>query len=535
MPTPYETATGSWRHPTTFFWAAVGATAGLGNLWQFPYLASKHGGSLFLLLYLACLVLVTLPLMVAETAIGRHARHGAVLTYEGLVRLAGRSTHWVWVGRINVLAAFLVLSFTAVIGAVCLAWVFYGAFGRFSGEGEQAAALTLTGLVADHDKVRIFMAWHGFFLLLVVWVSMQGVVQGLERVLRAVVPGTMLLMLGLLVVASLSGDLPGASQKLLGARPQDLGWESLRDALFHAFYTLALGMGVWVIFGAYSPRGTRLKRSVLAVVLTDTLMSVVAGLMLYGFLGDSADGLAEQGFRLLFVTLPAGLSGWPLSQLLIAVVFVLVLMLVWTTSLAWMEPVVGWVREWTGAPRALSAFLVGGAVWFAGLGSLLSFNLWSSETLLGGTFFRWLELLTGGVLIPLASIGLSVFAGWFLTRSLSMRILGKAPRPFLVIWFWVIRFVLPVVVLVIAVQYTLGSLSQMCGTLDSPPVWCEQSALDGSPVGGQSQSEPPLKSGPGSSRGEESLPSGDSDAPEGETDSPDREGQKDRDIIYDSV
>lgn len=533
MPTPYETATGSWIRPTTFFWAAVGATAGLGNLWQFPYLAGKHGGSLFLLLYLVCLVLVTLPLMVAETAIGRHARHGVVLTYEGLIRLSGSSPHWVWAGRINVLAAFLVLSFTAVIGAVCLAWVFYGAFGRFSGGGEQAAASALTGLVSDPDNLRIFMAWHGFFLLLIIWVSMQGVVHGLERVLRAVVPGTILLMLGLLVVSSVSGDLLAASQKLLSARPEDLSWASLRDALFHAFYTLALGMGVWVIFGAYSPRGTRLKRSVLAVVLTDTLMSVVAGLMLYGFLGNSVDGLAEQGFRLLFVTLPAGLSDWPLSQLLTAVVFVLVLMLVWTTSLAWMEPVVGWFREWTGAPRPLSAFLVGGAAWFMGLGTLFSFNIWSSDTLMGGTFFRWLELVTGGLLIPLASFCLAIFAGWCLTRSLSMRILGKAPRPFLVIWFWVMRFVLPVVILVIAVQYSWGALGQMCGAAESPSVWCEQ-RLPVTSAGDQQRQVPGNEVSPSLDQ-EESGPSATGGEPPAESDPDVPEGQNDRDIIYDSV
>jgi NSS family neurotransmitter:Na+ symporter len=535
MPTPYETTTGSWLRPTTFFWAAVGATAGLGNLWQFPYLAGKHGGSLFLLLYLVCLVLVTLPLMVTEAAIGRHARHGTVLAFAGLVRLSGRSSHWVWVGRINVLAAFLVLSFTAVIGAVCLAWIFYGAFGRFSGGGEQAAASALTGLVADSDNVRMFMAWHGFFLLLVVGVSMQGVVGGLERVLRALVPTTLLLMLGLLVVSSLSGDLLAASQKLLGARPEDLSWASLWDALFHAFYTLALGMGVWVVFGAYSHRDTRLKRSVLAVVLTDTLMSVVAGLMLYGFVGDSIDGLAEHGFRLLFVTLPAGLSGWPLSQLLTAVVFLVVLMLVWTTSLAWMEPVVGWFREWTGAPRPLSAFLVGGAAWLMGLGSLLSFNLWSSHTLFGGTFFRWLELVTSGLLIPLVSFCLAVFAGWCLTRSLSMRILGKAPGSFRVVWLWVTRIVLPVVILVIAVQYTRGALEQMCGPLESPPVWCDKKQPSARPDGKQERPAPPVSDGARPRHKEEPGPSEAGGAPAVRNDPEAPEGQKDNDIIYDSV
>jgi NSS family neurotransmitter:Na+ symporter len=120
MPTPYQTHIGSFTRKSTFFWAAVGATVGLANLWQFPYLASLHGGGLFILLYLACLLLVTLPLMVTEAAIGRYARHGIVLAMDGLIRSAKQSRAWMAVGRLSILAAFLVLSFTAVFGAIAL-------------------------------------------------------------------------------------------------------------------------------------------------------------------------------------------------------------------------------------------------------------------------------------------------------------------------------------------------------------------------------------------------------------------------------
>lgn len=126
MPTPYQTHIGSFTRKSTFFWAAVGATVGLANLWQFPYLASLHGGGLFILLYLACLLLVTLPLMVTEAAIGRYARHGIVLAMDGLIRSAKQSRAWMAVGRLSILAAFLVLSFTAVFGAIALAYVFSG-------------------------------------------------------------------------------------------------------------------------------------------------------------------------------------------------------------------------------------------------------------------------------------------------------------------------------------------------------------------------------------------------------------------------
>ena len=472
MPTPYETPIGSWTRPTTFFWAATGATFGLANVWQFPYLAGQHGGGLFILLYLACLLLVTLPLMVTESAMGRYARHGLVLAMDGFVRSARRSRAWMWTGRLGVLAAFLVLSFTAVFGAIALAYVFYGAMGRFIGAGEAEAAGILSALVSDSRDYRVFMGWHGFFLLLVVWVSMQGVVDGVERAVRVVAPAMMLILLALCGLAAWSGDFRSASDFMLDFRPADVTLDSLRAALFHAFFTLGLGMGVWTLFGAYTPADTRLKRSVLAVVLMDTLIAIGAGLAIYSLAPDGHSMEGERGFGLLFLSLPVALADLPGSQFLVAAVFLVIVMIVWTTSLSLLEPVVGWFQEWTGAPRGLSAFLMGSSVWLAGLGSLLSFNLWSDERFAGGTLFRWLELITGGLLIPLVSILISVFAGWYLTRNLTFTILGKAPRLIGRIWFWVMRLILPLVVAYIGLQYTATSLVALCDS-GSNGLWCE--------------------------------------------------------------
>ncbi|MBK1886204.1 sodium-dependent transporter [Marinobacter sp. DY40_1A1] len=472
MPTPYQTHIGSFTRKSTFFWAAVGATVGLANLWQFPYLASLHGGGLFILLYLGCLLLVTLPLMITEAVIGRHARHGIVLAMDGLIRSAKRSRAWMAVGRLSILGAFLVLSFTAVFGAIALAYVFYGAVGRFSGVGHAEATGILAALVSDPREFRVFMGWHGFFLVMVLWVSGQGVVGGLERAFRIVAPGTLMLMLALFGLAAWYGRIDGAMSQILEMHPQDLTWGSLSAALFHAFYTLGLGMGVWAVLGAYTTPNTQLKRSILAVVLMDTLVAILAGLMIFAMAtqGSAFDG--ERGFSLLFVSLPVSLAELPASQFVIATVFLMVVMIVWSTALALLEPVVGWFREWTGAPRGLSVLLVGLVVWLAGLASLFSFNLWSQYRLGGATVFRWLELLTGGLMIPLVSILIALFTGWCLTRNLSKSMLGKTPGLFGTIWFWVMRLVLPLVVAYIGVHYTAGSLVNMCDT-GSEALWCE--------------------------------------------------------------
>lgn len=538
MPTPYETPIGSWTRPTTFFWAATGATFGLANVWQFPYLAGQHGGGLFILLYLLCLLLITLPLMVTESAMGRHSRHGLVLAMDGYVRRARCSRGWVWAGRMGILAALVVLSFTAVFGAIALAYVFYGAMGRFIGAGEAEAAGTLSALVSDPEDYRVFMAWHGFFLLLVIWVSMQGVVDGVERAVRVVAPTMLLMLLVLCGLAVWTGEYRSASNFMLSFHPDDVTPESLQAALFHAFFTLGLGMGVWTLFGAYTPAGTHLKRSVLAVVLMDTLIAIVAGLAIYSLVpgGHSMEG--ERGFGLLFLSLPVALSDMPGSQFLIASVFLVIVMIVWTTALSLLEPVVGWFCEWTGAPRGWSVFLMGGVVWLLGLGSLLSFNVWSGVRFAGGTIFRWLELATGGLLIPLVSILVAVFAGWCLTRNLTFTILGSAPGLFRGIWFWVMRLVLPLVVAYIGIQYTTVSLAAMCNT-GSAALWCGPAeAIAPEPVrpqgSGEGSSDPQGREGEAGREEGEEPPQTESDSEQDGANGGEG-GPKEDEILYHSV
>lgn len=475
MSTSYQTANGAFTRKSTFFWASVGATVGLANLWQFPYLASLHGGGLFVLIYLACLLLVTLPLMVTESALGRYSRHGIVLAMDGLIRSTRCSRGWMMAGRLSVVAAFVVLSYTAVFGSIALAYVFFGAMGRLSSGSEAEAASVLSGLVSDPGQYRHFMAWHAFFLVLVLWVSVQGVARGLERTMRVVVPGALVLMLVLFGLAAWQGRIDGAFAQILAMRPEDVSLGTVKAALFHAFFTLGLGMGVWTVLGTYTTPDTRFKRSILAVVLMDTLVAVLAGLMIFALANGSTDFDGERGFSLLFVSLPVSLAQFPGSQLIIACAFLLVVMIVWTTSLALLEPVVGWLREWTGAPRGISVVLVGLLVWLAGLATLLSFNLWAGYRPYGASLFRWLELFTGGLLIPLVAILIALFIGWCLTRRLANQLIGRTPGLFARIWYWDMRTVLPVVVAYVGIMYTAFSLNNLCEN-GSGALWCERPA-----------------------------------------------------------
>lgn len=475
MPPHLQAQMGAFTRKSTFFWAAAGATIGLANFWQFPYLASRHGGGWFVLLYLACLLLITLPLAVTETSFGRYSRHGIVRAMDTFVRTAKRSRSWVLLAYLSIFGAFLVLSYTAVFGAIALAWVFLGASGEFSGNNAAHAAEVLSRLVSDPEQYSLFMAWHGFFLLLVAGVSMRGVVRGLEYAFRFLVPVTLLLLLGFLVYVVYYADVGAAMTRMLTLNPQDVDMASVRAALFHAFFTLGMGMGVWVVFGAYSSPHTRLKRSVLAVVLIDTLVAVVAGLVLFALVAGAEGDQSGRGVGLLFVAIPAALGQLPASQAVIALFFLMLVMVVWASTLALMEPVIGWLRERRTLARGKATLLVLLASWLLGLLSLYSLNIWSSYRPAGETLFGWVEVVSGGVVIPVVGAMLSIFAGWFLSRRLSRKILGRAPEWLFSGWYRVMRWLLPLVVVYIGLQYTVFSLTHWCEDANRS-FWCDGDA-----------------------------------------------------------
>ncbi|MFW5824906.1 MAG: sodium-dependent transporter [Marinobacter sp.] len=495
MPIPPKTTLGLWTGRSTFFWAAAATTIGLGNLWYFPWLASQYGGGYFILLYLAFLLVVTLPLQLAETALGRHSRHNLVLAMRGEAAALRLSPRWRWVGRISVLSGFLVLSITLVIGSICLAYLFYGALGRFADATPVSMARLLGELVEDPHEYRAFMAWHLFFIVLVGGVAYRQ--RLVERAFRLVVPLFLLLLVGLVWWSWRQGLAVQALQDVAGFRWQDVGLRTVWFALSHAFYTLGIGLGIWAVLGALMAPGSPFKRSVVAVALLDTVVGVLAGVVIYG-IAESVNSAGDaRGFGLVFVALPVGLSEVASHQLLATGVFTLIMLVAWTSALVLMEAVVGWLREWAVAPRPVSVLLVLVCAWLAGLITLYSFNIWSDVSWAGLTPFRWIELLTSGVLIPVVAAALSVFLGWRAPVGYLSGLLGDTHEWLARIWHFVLRFLLPAVVMAVGFGYSASSLQLLCENGDFG--WCA-GAIHEHEVSGEKaarEEEAPERTGPG--------------------------------------
>lgn len=473
MPTPSTNATiGLWAGRSTFFWSAAAVTIGLGNLWHFPWLASQFGGGYFVLMYLFFLLLVTLPLMLAEAALGRHSRHNMALAMATEARSRRLASRWRWVGRISVLCGFLVLSITLVIGSICLAYVFFGALGRFA-DATPASMTTLLGqLVESPHEYRGFMAWHLLFIALVGAVALRQA--AVERAFRLVMPVFLVLLLLLVGWSQWQGAAAASLEAVVGLRWQDVSFQSVWFALSHAFYTLGIGLGVWAVLGALMAPGSPLKRSVFAVALLDTMVGVMAGVVIYA-IAQSMVGVDDaRGFGLVFVALPVGLGGFEYHQLLSTAVFAVILLVAWSSALVLVEAVVGWLREWLVSPRPASVLLVLVFAWLFGLVTLFSFNIWSEMQFAGLTPFRWIELITSGLMIPFVAAALAIFLGWLAPVGYLKELLGNTHEWLAHLWHFALRYVLPPVVVAVGLSYSVASLQLMCEK--GGMLWCAQPA-----------------------------------------------------------
>jgi len=478
MAVPYATPAGSWTGRSSFFWAMTGATLGLGNLWQLPKLISEQGGWLFLALYLMCLAVMAVPLILAEAALGRGSRHGFVLALAGWIDRGYFSPRWIWIGRSSLLAAFIVLSITCVLGGLSLAYMFEAAMDRFSPDSTIGVDDTLMQLVAGRSQPGKLMFWHFLFVALLVATVRRSGGAGIERAFRLVVPTAIGLVLILLLASAEFGYLEPTAHSMLSSRYESLSWRSLYLAFSHAFFTFGMGLGIWVLFAAYLPKGASVRRSVLGVVILHTALALAIALLVGSFVqaGGLGSGI-RQGFNLVFLQLPESLTLIPAGHFLSVGLFLLVLLLTYTSALALMEVVNSAIQEWMGAPRSWSVMLLAGAIWFVGLGTLFSFNIWSQFTFAGGTLFTWLELVTAGVLVPAVVIAFAIFIGFYCAPSDLVSVPEGRSLVLRQMWLFCLKIIVPPVVLALGCIYVVLSLNRLCVSDTDWTAWCKSAPI----------------------------------------------------------
>lgn len=437
-----EAGRGLWSSRWVFFLAATGSAVGLGNIWKFPYITGQNGGGAFVLVYLACILAIGIPLLMAEFMIGRRGRANPEGAIAAVAREAGASKHWRRIGSMAVLTGFLILSFYAVIAGWTLAYTPAAFSGGFAGlDGDKSGAL-FNALLADPWQ----LAGYGSLVLAVtLGIVVLGVRDGLERALRFMMPGLFLILLVLVGYAATTGHFMQAVEFLFAPDFSELTGKGVLMALGHAFFTLSLASGAMMAYGSYLPAGTSIVRTSLLVALADTAVALLAGLAIFPLV--FANGLEPgSGPGLIFVTLPIAFGQMPLGTLIGGLFFIMLALAALTSTISLLEPTIAWLGERFGMGRVKAVLLSGAAVWLLSLGSVLSFNHWSEVTLFGKTFFDGLDFLTSNLMMPLGGLLTVLFTGWALQRAMAAQALGLEQSGAFGLWWLAVRWITPLAI-----------------------------------------------------------------------------------------
>jgi len=438
---------GIWTTRWTFIFAATGSAVGLGNIWKFPYVAGENGGGAFVLVYLVCIALIGIPILMAEVLLGRRGRMSPVYSMLHLAKESGVSRTWSGIAWSGILAGVLILSFYSVVAGWALHYIQLALTGQLQAISASDSGALFAGLLDDRSSLVV---WHSLFMLLTLLIVSAGVVKGLGRAVSCLMPVLFILLLILLVYSAVVGEFAQGWRFLFAFDLESLRWSSVLDALGHAFFTLSLGMGAMMVYGAYMPeQKAPLSKMVVAVAGLDTLVALVAGLIIFPIVFAHPVLQPGDGPGLLFVSLPVAFGNMLGGQLFAVLFFMLIAIAALSSAISIIEPAVAWLVERNQLPRYVAVAVLGGLVWLLGFGTILSFNDWSAYTFQGMTFFDGLDFLTANIMLPLGGFFIALFVGWRMRRVALIDELGNIDSGYYKWWLCILRFVSPVLVMVV--------------------------------------------------------------------------------------
>ena len=445
-----------WSNRWLFVLAAAGSAVGLGNIWKFPYIAGENGGGAFVLIYLVCVFLVGIPILISEVVLGRKGRSSPIHSMRNLADLAGRSKRWAFIGWMGVLAGFIILSYYAVIAGWALKYILLTAQGTFEGASGELASTTFNDLLSSPLELIL---WQTLFLAVTIWIIGKGVSSGLETAIRWFMPLLFVLLIVLLGYAITSDGFEQGLAFMIDLKFDQVSGETWLVAMGQAFFTLSLGMGAMMAYGAYVPENTSIGSTVIIIALLDTVVAVSAGLAIFPIV--FANGLeAGQGPGLMFVTIPLAFGQMTLGALFGTLFFVLVSFAAITSAFSLVEPVLAYLVQEYNARRQRVAISIGVLAWILGLGTVFSFNIWSDFHIAGGMdFFTFVDYVSQNIMLPLGGLLIAVFGVWMLPKSVLVEQLGITSGSAMVLWKILGGIIAPLGVAVVFV-YTILPLFQ---------------------------------------------------------------------------
>lgn len=428
--------------------ATAGSAVGLGNIWRFPFMTGQNGGAAFIVIYIGCIMLLGLPGMISEFVVGRNSRTNAARAY---MNLSGRR-RWGAIGYMGIITSTIILGFYAVVAGWCLQYLWASLAGELSGDAGYVSRYFAE--FSSHPVKPVL--WGLAFILMTHLVIVRGVRSGIERVSKMLMP-TLFVLLLILVVASCM--LPGAGRGIeFLFRPDFSRVDSnvFLEALGQAFFSLSLGTACLCTYASYFGRRTNLMRSAFQIAAVDTVVAILAGLMI--FPAAFSVGISpDSGPSLIFITLPnvfrEAFSAMPLVGYVISVLFYVLLSLAALTSTISMHEIgTAFFHEECHLPRRRAAWIVTGVTGAICVICSLSVGALPALRVAGMSFMDVCDALTAQLLMPVGAFLTCLYVGWFAPHKTVREELtndGTLRNRFFHTYLFVVKYVCPVCITMI--------------------------------------------------------------------------------------
>ena len=427
--------------------AAAGSAIGLGNIYRFPCELGNNGGAAFLLVYLAVVIFLGIPVMLSELVIGRRSQSNAVGAFK---KLAPKSA-WPIVGYMGVLCGFIIFAFYSTVSGWTLEYIIKAVTNSFQGKDLAAMEQDFTDF---HNMGWRNVMWQAIFIFLTGFVVFKGVQNGIERYAKILMP---LLLVILIVLGIRSVTLPGAKEGLSFLFHPDfskIDANVLISALGQGFFSLSLGMGALITYGSYIKKKDNLTSTAFSVVLADTLIALLAGLVI--FPAAFSFGIRPTaGMGLVFNTIPMIFNQMTGGYIFCIIFFVLLAIAALTSTISLLEVVVAYLSEEMHINRKWSTVWACLATLFIGSFASLSLMENTPFAIGGRTVFDLMDFVSSNILLPLGGVLIVIFVGWRLGKAKFFEEVtneGTIKASLKKIIFFIIRYLAPIAITIVFIR-----------------------------------------------------------------------------------
>ena len=427
-----------------FILAVAGSAVGLGNIWKFPYIAGQYGGAAFVIIYLLTVLFIGFFIMLAEMLVGYMGRKDTVSSFEAL---ATKNKHiWKYAGFQALSGLFIMIFYSVVIG-----WIFNYIFTSLTYLPSSVEEAEQTFSAMLHTEVWTQLFYHSLAFIVITFVLTKGIKGGIEKLNYILMPSLMMILLGMFIYALSLESFSQAFHFMFAPDFSKINSGAFVVAVGHAFFTLSLGMGAIITYSASLQKNTNIVKAAFWIAALDTIIAIVAGLMIFTFLYQYGAG-PEKGSGLVFISLPAAFYEMGILGNFFAVLFFISLAFAGLTSaISLVEPAVQYLIGRFYWSRIKASIIVGLFFYLLGIIALLS-NIEGFDAMLtwrGRTFFDWLDFITTAIMLPLGALIMSLFVSFAIDKQRVKHIMKPQLGFAFEIWYFSLRYLIPLAMLVV--------------------------------------------------------------------------------------